>query len=196
MGKKRAKVKKKKTVKKKKIVKKKSATPSAKADRLILSIRKFAKLCGVSHTTMGEHIAHPMWPFAKSAPWRESDADLYSAWRAENMKENVVGETRTDPGTMSIITKAQLAVLFERAKKMKLEREIMEGKYLPRDEVERSRVQRIIAIKNWLLRMPRESTSTMDYLTVKHRRKVERDLDQHFRDGLMRMAGMEGASDE
>lgn len=167
----------------------------AEIDRLVTSIRKFAKLCGVAHVTMGEHIRHPTWPLSRVAPWKESDVDLYQNWRAANMRQDFAstensGKSHND-FQLSPMMKAQLAVTLERYKGMRLDREIKEGKWLDREEVQRQRIQRILAMKNWALRLPREMTGVMDYLSRKHKRRVEKDADMVIRKALNRMAGLD-----
>lgn len=184
----------KKNKKKKSKQKSKRVTAKERQSVSFNSIRQFAGACGVSHTTMREHLDRPDWPIKKNAPWTQADVDIYVQWRQMTMRPDPkakAGSTTTDPMALSLMGRAQLAFLIEKTRTVKFDREVSEGKFIDRAEVETGRVQRVTAIKNLMLRLPRDLVSIIDYLPTAKRRKVEKDLTAIVKSKLRKMGGLD-----
>lgn len=140
-----------------------------------ISQRELARQLGRSAKSVNKQVARDAWPFGK-APWPESLLPELRAYfdrlpadnntRADKPKTESSGKVgaadapaSTVPDTSedavrSLSSRAKLQLIVERAAKVKLERGILEGKYLVAEEVEAGRAARVLAVKTALLNLP------------------------------------------
>lgn len=106
-----------------------------------------ARELGVSRTTIYKLKARDDWPAATELPLSREDVERVRTWRNEALSPDPTRFDREEPqdlgesgGPQPDLGRAdkQVGILLKRARleKLKLEREITEGKYVPRDRVE------------------------------------------------------------
>lgn len=147
-----------------------------KRNRKITSIRALAKALRRSHVAVRANwLTHPAWPFAKSPPWDGADVPRMKAWAATAFEQQ---PEPTDPDTAAAMKdlsperQAKLALVIERTAKVKLERELLAGRYIPRERVESD-----------LLGRATEARRTLEAITSLAPRLAGRD-EQHIRGEL------------
>ena len=106
-----------------------------------------ARALGVSRTTLYKLKTRDDWPAAAELPLRREDVERIRRWRDDALSPDPTRFDREEPrdlgesgGPQPDLGRAdkQVGILLKRARleKLKLEREITEGKYVPRDRVE------------------------------------------------------------
>jgi hypothetical protein len=96
--------------------------------RTAASIRQLAHAIGRPSSTLDEWRRLPEWPTSADPPWTKEDVARIAAW------VDARDEARHKPRDEE--RAARLKVLEERAKKLRLERQILEGKFVNKEEEE------------------------------------------------------------
>lgn len=120
---------------------------------MIKSVRALARAVKRDESAVRKWLKNPDWPFG-SGPWKESQLALIKAWAQTNLApnmatEDVMGTSNGGDGS-SKMHQAKLLVLIERARAMKFERELREGKYHPVETCMERRVRQIRAFREAL----------------------------------------------
>jgi hypothetical protein len=126
--------------------------------------RQLAKALGVSAKTINKYIHSGDWPFDRSK-WSRALLPKIKAWRQQHYPPE--GQRDDDDGgddpienirAMPPIKRAQLSVLVERAAKLKMQRELLLGSYVKKEELdklkedhERRSIQQIAAVRHELV---------------------------------------------
>lgn len=131
------------------------ARAKRKAQKPVRSLRKLAAACGVSVPAASKWHKHPAWPFG-NGPF---PVDEVQAWRARVLQEDrskSAGQImQPRPGDLDTVTKAKVGYIVARTKKVLRENEILNDKYVPREDHERNMVEKINLIKAAMLAIPR-----------------------------------------
>lgn len=152
------------------------ARPGSEAS--IDSLRKLAAALGVSASTAREYVRRPDWPFPRRGDWSGQIAHI-QAWRARTLAPNPaagpegpaagppvgsgaggpdlasepIHELRASPERL-----AKLQLTITRRAKLELERAILAGQYVKREDEDRRRLAQIHAVKTallaWVHRLP------------------------------------------
>lgn len=149
---------------------------------LLVSSSTLCYLFGVSAMTLTDwkrigcpQEGHGKWSLRKVIAWRSGEMDI-----------GVAGADRTKIKDAKL--KAEAMLKAAQANKAKRELEILEGKYLPLEEIEQEWAGRIVELKaglmNWIKALPPE-LSGADARTVEAalRREVAILLEQYSREG-------------
>jgi hypothetical protein len=124
-----------------------------KTDPEIPSIRKLAKLLGCDEKTLRSYLVDERWPFRRKPRWKVSEVPAMQAWRAQNLEQQPDGDgIDADPAItgLSPERKAKIRLVIERTAKVRLERELLAGRYLLRDAVQSDLVRRASEAKRTL----------------------------------------------
>lgn len=154
----------------------------AKGKDIVISSTAMQYLFGISDATLfdWERLGCPKegrgrWSLRKVIAWRSGEMDI-----------GVAGADRTKIKDAKL--KAEAMLKAAQANKAKRELEILEGKYLPLEEIEQEWAGRIVELKaglmNWIKALPPE-LSGADARTVEAalRREVAILLEQYSREG-------------
>jgi hypothetical protein len=130
------------------------------------SQRKLAELVGVSQPTLNGWLRDDRWPFPRQGPWSTTIVPEIKKWARSTLREpNTAGSTRSaeEPDVRSLgpERQAKLKLTLERAKMVQLERSILEGKYVSKEEVERGWAARVTAVKTDMLAVPRNIAASL-----------------------------------
>ncbi len=132
--------------------------------------REFAGSLSVSRKTLVLWLRRADWPIRKRAPWNEKDRTRVEEWRHWRQGgANYVNGGHA--GQLNPERRAKLRLLVARRRRLDLQRRIQAGKFISRAEVEKGRVQRILAVKGSLLclgeRLTRKLNGLDDGVSIK-----------------------------
>jgi hypothetical protein len=121
-----------------------------------LTLRKLAQRLKKSHTAVGRWARDADWPFGPG-PWDAALVPKIEQWRARTLAPAPDAPSAPQPGPAALNAERTVNILLksERAKLLKLKREVEEGKYVLRADVEQGRLERIGAVRAALARLPR-----------------------------------------
>jgi hypothetical protein len=124
---------------------------------------ELAAAVGKSQQAIGKWIHDDRWPFARTGPW---DVAKVKAWAARTLSPNPaapaveaiagVEQPPQPPGApgLSVERQVKVKIGLERGKLLELQRQILNGEYLLRDEVERVEMAWMTAIRTRFIEMP------------------------------------------
>ncbi len=109
--------------------------------RQIKTVTELAAKVGRDKSSVSRWIAREDWPFGQ-APWPLAIVPKVEAWWDEHI------------GINPTLQDAKLNLLIERAAKVRMERELLAGLYMKKEEVERGQVQRIYSVRAKMQEVP------------------------------------------
>lgn len=131
---------------------------------MLSGLRSLGQALGVTQKTAHKYVNDPRWTKAglsKTGPWSDAQVEKAKAWRRKFFPSSAADAAllaepsgATDPLSeirdLSPVKRAQLQLVVERAAKLKIEREMLLGGYLKKEDVERGRVERVAAVRQEL----------------------------------------------
>ena len=162
----------------------------------MLNQSQLAARLGCSQVRVSQYTRHADWCFGP-APWPENLVSSIARWKlAHRADANATASSTDDNSTdaESAIAKlklnperyARVRLTLERTASLKFQREQMEGKLLDRDEVERGRVQRVLAVRSKL----EELSSRSALIAMKPETECAKILDQWAKEICNHFAGV------
>lgn len=126
-----------------------------KRARNITSIRQLAKALSRDDKAVRLYLKDDRWTFRRTPPWKASDIPAMVEWRAKNLDQQPDSastniEADRALGGLSAERIAKIKLVIERTAKVRLERELLAGKYLARDAVQADLVSRANEAKQTL----------------------------------------------
>jgi hypothetical protein len=121
-----------------------------------------ARRLGITPGRMSQLVSGQDWPFPR-APWSDATADLIEAHHAarragNNATAGAMEDTATDDAIQALSKNpervARIKLLIERTAKLKLERELLAGGYVKREDAERERTARVYSVRAKLQEIP------------------------------------------
>jgi hypothetical protein len=128
-------------------------------------LRSLGEALGVTSKTAHKYVNDPRWVKAglsKTGPWSDAQVEKARVWRRKYYPSSaadaaLVAELpghAADPLSeirdLSPVKKAQLQLVVERAAKLKIERELLLGGYLKKEDVDRGRIERVASVRQEL----------------------------------------------
>lgn len=159
------------------------------------SQRDLARRMGVSLKAVQKWIKHPGWQWGTRAPfplkaiatWREAVLrDDYSSKPAPPRDE---AARASELEQLSISKKIKAKLDLERTKKLALEREILEGKYLLKAQVQEHQARVYAAMRSILLDVGRRVEASLDWMDEFDRKRAGAVYDKGCRQALEMLAG-------
>lgn len=118
--------------------------------KLITSIRGLARALKLDEKAVRKYLADDRWTFRRTPPWPRSIVAKVSGWRKSQLAQQPDGDESEALEGLSAERKTKLKLVIERTAKLRLERELLAGKYLNRDDVEADLVARANEAKQTL----------------------------------------------
>ena len=155
--------------------------------------KKLAARLKVSAPRLSELMAESDWSFGK-APWSESQAAKIDAHmkarRAVNNATAAVVEETADDAAIAAMSKnpervARIKLIIARTAKITLDREVLAGGYIRREDVERENVARVYSVRAKLQELPLRAS----LLAHKSEAEIERQLTEIAREICDHYAG-------
>jgi phage terminase Nu1 subunit (DNA packaging protein) len=136
-----------------------------------------AKAVGCSAKTIHLSMKRADWPLGPK-PWTESDVQKVKQWRATSLKEDANESQRPqDSKAAEARDGLEIQLKLQRVKKLKFEREVLEGQYVRKDEVETAWIRRAGSIRNALAGLAATvATKFPKDIAPRVQRAVEREL--------------------
>lgn len=169
--------------------------------RTARSLHALGKALGVSHTAVKKWTEHPLWPWNQNGPFVVA---AVQRWRDEVLQEDrsAVERPELDPADRQrersghlLLGRIRMARQIEQTKKTRLEREILEGKRVPKRESDEDFQRRLLACRAVLLDTPRRIEAALDWLPEADRRRIGKAYDRAIRQSLEMLAGRRKAFD-
>jgi hypothetical protein len=145
------------------------------AHNLARSKRKLAEALGVSDAAVLKWVRDDRWPFPKRPPW---NIDAVRQWRANHLQP-VPGLDLNALGNPSLERKAKIALIVERTKYLRQQREIEAGGFIRFEDVQAAMVSRIVETKYAIFATIRQTSEFLagQSLTARQVREI---LEEHF----------------
>ncbi len=160
------------------------------------SLRELGDGIGRSHTVARRWVQHEAWDQGREPPW---DVDKAIAWGrrtlgpnpADTWKQPEIAEPASEADGIEGLRKrplqaARLKLTVVRAQKIELERAILAGEVVPRQQVEEGFVRRVLAVRSAFESLPRQLAGRLVGLTDEA--QVEQILDDAIRAVLLEMS--------
>jgi hypothetical protein len=116
----------------------------------ITSIRDLARAMKLDEKSVRKYLADDRWMFKRTPPWPRSIVPKADTWRKLNLEQQPDGDEVDALEGLSAERKTKLRLIIERTAKVRLERELLAGKYLKRDDVEADLIGRASEAKQTL----------------------------------------------
>lgn len=125
---------------------------------------ELAGALGISRTAVRKMTAKPDCPVQGPGPWPSSKLEEVKRWRAE-LRSPPTGTVAVPRDIESTNRAVETKLKLERMLKVKLEREILQGEWVSREDVERGRAERIRYFRESLENWPAELAAPLAALT-------------------------------
>ena len=144
----------------------------------INSNRSLAQRIGCDERTVRGWLRDGRWPFARTAPWLLSELPAMKRWRAATLEQqhDANGDDEALAG-LSAERREKVELIIERKLKVRLERELLAGRYLLRETAQADLLTRANEAKATLQGI----TGLAPRLVGKDEAEVRRLLDEHVR---------------
>jgi len=146
---------------------------------------------GVNQQRIAKLIRDQEWRWPKNAPWSEKQAAQMDAWLSDRRASNNFGASRLeadaeeddDESAIRALSKnperiARIKLIIERTAKIKLEREMLSGGLMKREEVERQWLQRVYSVRAKMQEIPLRAS----LIAIKSEAECERILTDWMRE--------------
>lgn len=116
----------------------------AKANKpgTIKTQRELADAAGISFSGIRKLLYHPDCPIERTGTWSASQVRHFLSWHSTLQEDRSADDYQPQNAAASPARVAEIRLKIERMKKLQIERKILEGHYIERDNVESGWVQR------------------------------------------------------
>ncbi len=160
------------------------------------SLRELADGVGRAHQVVARWVERPDWNQSRRPPWDIAKARTWAAATlgpnpADTWKRPEIAEPASEADGIEGLRKhplqaARLKLMMTRAAKLELERAILAGEVVPRQQVEEGFVRRVLAVRSAFEALPRQLAGRLVGLTDEA--QVEHVLDDAIRAVLLEMS--------
>jgi transcriptional regulator with XRE-family HTH domain len=163
-----------------------------------LNQNALASRLGCTPARVSQYLRRSDWPFGQGE-WDEAEVPSIKRWRealraGANATASSAGPSEGESDPASAIERlkqnperyARVRLMLERTAALKFQREQAEGKFIDKDEVERGRVQRVLAVRSKL----EELSSRSALIAMKPETECAKILDQWAKEICNHFAGV------